>query len=837
MADPTTGEPTSASYRRASFRSRFLLIPALLFAAIWPFLLAPSSSLYVRYEDAETFFDPVGKLIRTLSPWDAAQHLGFVTGRAMMYLSVQSFVYAGLSFLGPNWLARVTGAFVLFASFAAMTFYLSILLRRHASLATIVGGFFYAVNPFTVSLVHDGYFALVTQLVVLPLALAILELGQRRGWRYAIVWVAVLFTATSFYNVPLVLIDFGAILLMYGPSLVRSLRRDRAPFVALALVAAVNAFWIVPLVVSIGFHAGGYQDSETRGDVDVTAGYGSLTNVFLLRSYPEIWSVGFDNIRECSACRFYESPSFVVAMGLLSLVAAISLYKSGRRRIFWLLIVSLLLATSTRYGNELIGLPYETILGLPLVGSAFRGAAKFQFLSAFCDAIGIAVALASVEKSMVRVASLFVATLVVGWPMISGGIIERPDPLLTPKAIHGYIASDLPNPSRVVPFPNFLTQPPSAYDRAARERRPRTGVTLILPNSEFAYYDWGLYGNDFLPTLLRVPTIERTYLPEPTTQVTQLLDRLADPAISQSEADAILSAMRVSDVVYREDAIFGRSAPIGRYGSVSRRDPPLVSVRPRRQPLPILQRAPQVVQVAGDLGAVLRYDQVMGQIGRTLDASPCPLVDPIGFVPTIGRLRGSSSFQFNGGCSIAASVVVSSRFASAVRVRSFHVLHGKCVAPSAVLPTSSIAPGVARFSLSLVPGPICLAVRAPTFEALTILAAASALTPATETESRTTWPGIDEIAAGTRASIVSYNVASDDSFVSAVVPPGAHLPQIGAKFFSNGYANGFRLPARATLYVVQVETLGFEFGLIVTMTATLALAFLWWRETRRSRLR
>ena len=832
MSDPITGESTSAS----CWRSRFLLIPALLFAAIWPFLLAPSSSLYIRYEDAETFFDPVGKLIRTLSPWDASQHLGFVTGRAMMFLSVQSFAYAALSFLGPNWLARLSGAFVLVASFAAMALYLSILLRRRASLATIVGSFFYAINPFTVSLIHDGYFALVTQLVVLPLALAILELGRRRRWRYAIVWVGALFTATSFYNVPLVLIDFGAILVMYGPSLVRSLRHDRAPLVALAMVAAVNAFWIVPLIVSIGFRAGGYQDSETRGDIDVTAGYGSLTNVFLLRSYPEIWSVGFDNIRECTACRFYESPGFVVAMGLLSLVAAISLYRSGRRRLFWLLVISLLLATGTRYGNELIGLPYETILGLPLVGSAFRGAAKFQFLSAFCDAIGIAVALASVEKSMLRVATLFVATLVVGWPMISGGIIERSVPLVTKEAIHGYVASDRPNPARVVPFPNFLTQPPSAYDRTARERRPRTGVTLILPNSDFSYYDWGLYGNDFLPTLLRSPTIERTYLPEPTAQVTQLLDRLADPAISQSEADAILSAMRVSDIVYREDALFGRSAPMGRYGSVSRLDPPLVFIHPRRQPLPMLQRAPQVVQVAGNLGDVLRYDQAMGQIGRTLDDAPCPTVDPIGFVPASGNVRRTAQFEFDAGCSAAAIVVVSSRDAPAVRVRSVRVLHGKCVGPSTPLVASTSAPGVARFSLSLVPGPICLAVRAPTFGALTILAAASVLTPASETKSTANWPGIERIAAGRSASIVSYNVASDDSFVSAIVPLGAHLPQIGAKFFANGYANGYRLPPGATLYVVQVETLGFEFGALVTTVATLALAVLWRRNTRRLRI-
>jgi len=75
-----------------------------------------------------------------------------------------------------------------------------------------------------------------------------------------------------------------------------------------------------------------------------------------------------------------------------------------------------------------------------------------------------------------------------------------------------------------------------------------------------AAYDFGAYGNDFLPPLLGKPTLSVSYLPQPNVRLDGLLKLLASTG-GGLEAGPLLRAMGIGDERARASLRFG----IGRF--------------------------------------------------------------------------------------------------------------------------------------------------------------------------------------------------------------------------------------------------------------------------------
>jgi hypothetical protein len=817
--------------RRAAFGFAALCLAAI----VWPFLIDANHLLYVRYFDAETYFDPVAKLQRTFSAWDFSQHLGAPTGRAMMYASLPSVLYAAFAFVGPNVLVRVTCIAGVAACFAAMLVYLRYAYEPRPSLAPrVCAALFFAANPYVVSLVHDGFVTLLGQYVLLPLSLAALEWGRRVNRPEVLFAVAAAFVLDSLYTVPLVAIDLAVILALQWPFVVSALR-DRRTRTGLLLLALAQAYWAMPLAAGIAAHAGVERGAETAGDVNLTSTYASLANVVLLRSNPSIWTTGPLHVRECTACGYYASPLFVLPMLALVLAALFALYRERRIRLLAICGVALVLATSVRYAGEFIGLPYELLVNVPVLDSVFRGAVKFDQVTAFAYALGIASFFRSRDAGPYPFTAktiLALATVVVTAPLWTGGIIERGPHIRDPVAIERYVDPSWPvRPPQIVAFPNFPVDIPAAYGKLHDEltQVPQDQAVLVLPNQPFAAYAWGAYGNDFVPAILGHATLEATFVPEPNVAVDAALRNFSDPAFDADSAAAFLHVLRLGTIVFRADALGATSAPLGALGSVVHTDGPLTILRAPLPPIDTNQAAARPVQVAGNQESIVRFATFAGALTRSLDTDACPATDPIGYAePT---QTDSIDAYLPTGCDDPVRLIVSVAAASDVRAALSPAQNGRCATftgPLERLP-GTVARGILTAS---VPQRVdahgtCLHVRFRgrfRYAALADDRGTIASATVRQDPARSPWPGIVLTNALPADSVRSYNVANDPAF-AGILLSGGSFAGFARAFVPYTYANGFYVPAGDVLAIVNVAVLCAQAGAVISIVALGGLGF------------
>ncbi len=816
-------------------------IGLLLVAIVWPFFIAPSKLLYIRYFDAETYFDPIGKLVRTFAPWDTAQHLGFNAARAVMYFSIQSLLYAAFGFLGPNVLVRATAVATLALTFFAARAYVRDVVPDLPWYGALLAAFFYATNPYVIGLVHDGYFPLLTQYILLPIALLACRNGERRDRPEIVVAIALLFTITSLYTVPLIAMDAVVILALHWRFIFNAIRRHRTTQVGLALVFALNFFWLVPVIIGLTFPSVAFQDNETAGDIAMTAQYGTLTSVLLLRSNPGFWTYAYGS-PECTSCHFYFTAPYIVAMLAIVTVAIHALYLRRQFRLLVILGLALALMTSTHYVGELIGTPYEILTSLPLGKSLFRGAVKFGSIAALIYTVGVAwffVEIARIPRLRRIGIAVAIAVLVSAWPLVSGGIIERGKRTSDLAELAPYsVALDEHPPKSVVEFPNFTVDIPPAYRKLSARVAdvPRDEAIFIAPNASFAAYAWGAYGNDFVSTLLHHDSLESNYLGEPNPFVGPMLADLGDPAFDPTSAAAVLRSLRIGRTIVREDALGATGPTAAAYGRVIVRDASIDIRAPRLNPIGMVERASRSIQTFGNAEGLARYAAFSGSIVRTLDPTPCPDNDPIGYA------------DFTSTNVVAVYIPTSCNRDVDVRVQ----LRGKLLRV-----TTAPARGTACLALSNVPnvryfghdGETVSTIRGRVYRGGTCLYILfrgnfeSALLSDSRVEQKTfgattlpdreRWPGVRVIDPSDRDAVVTINVPHDPTFVGFAFTRGK-ATHVVPTFVSYGYANGFRVASGERLVVVQVLTLGMQFGAVVSLLA-LAGLIAWYVRVRRNR--
>ena len=402
--------------------------------------------------------------------------------------------------------------------------------------------------------------------------------------------IPLLFIGAAMFQYPEVVIDLVFLLALRWRTIVDTLRQNGYVTAALVLFFAVNIYWVLPLLVNLHSHPSFPVLSESVADINSATRYASLSNTFLLRSYTSFWTYAY-GARECSFCGYFVAPYYPLAMVAILIASLYGLWAKQLRLLFAICLIAFILATGYRYQDELIGIPYQILMGLPIYG-LFRGAGMFLSVSIFAISIGL-IAFLEKMRDKVRTKSALlllsaIACIGVGvacFPIISGRWLERG-------------ASASPG---VVSFPNFPVKLPRAYKAAPAALNRILGtsdaVTLILPNMPFANYRWGVYGNDFLPALLGRPTLSKMYWPQPNPQVDYLLNELSENKDRAFRATA-LAGMRIGAVFIHNDTDSGRTIARN-WGHVEWENGDLSIVRPLIKTIPILETGPAAVGVWG----------------------------------------------------------------------------------------------------------------------------------------------------------------------------------------------------------------------------------------------
>jgi len=559
--------------------------------------MAPGHFLYVRYFDANTIFNPAWMLQNLVSPWTYQAHLGSTHARDLSYLSIQELISVALTPVGEDLRNRTSLVATALLLFGGFLWYARIAFADASPFIRVVAAFFYASNAWVVAFIHDGYSGLLVDYGLAPVALIIVAWARRLERPALISLVPVLFLLTGMYNLTSVIVSLIVVGVFEFRYIVKALRASPSTRYLMALAFALNIFWLIPLLYDLMLHPHPAILAESAGDIAVLTQYGGLTNTVLLRSFPSIWTHAY-NTRECTACAYYESPQYALAMLCIAAIAVWAFVKSRKWSLLIALVVSVVIATGFHYEDELIGLPYQILMNLPTF-DAFRSNVKFSALTAMLYSVGFLYA----SRFWVRprfVIGAAVVALIVAVPYVTGSFIERN----TEKH-----------------FPNFVVDLPPEYVQLKQhlDLFPENAATLMLPNMPLAAYTWGAYGNDFLTPLLGKPTIGTYYLPEPNARVDGLLWRLTRSRLP-AETAGLMRSMGIGRILVHDDVTNAKAVPAHIFGKAIARFGQVQVLVPPVAPFPQYWQAASTAPVLGVEGIAL-YGGMQGVAAVGYNAS------------------------------------------------------------------------------------------------------------------------------------------------------------------------------------------------------------------------
>lgn len=584
-----------------------------LLALTWSYFSAPGKILYIRYFEAYSFFNPGFVFTNDVGGWSSLLHLGYPTLTESSYISLLFFwLWALVKIFGVALASAIYPASIIAVMYAGFFWFSRSLFPKSPPLFLSIAGVFFCGNAYATGFIHEGYSSMLVQWALIPICLKIIDVAAARDARLIAI-IPLLFIGAAMFQYPEVAIDLMFLLALRWRTIGAILQQNGFVMAALLLFFAVNVYWMLPLLANLHSHASFPILSESSGDISAATRYASLSNTFLLRSYTSFWTYAY-GARECSFCDYLVAPYYPLAMVAILIASLYGLWAKQLRLLFVICLVAFILATGYRYQDDLIGIPYQILMGLPIYG-LFRGAGMFLSASIFAISIGL-VAFLEYMRDKVRAQSKWlllsaiacIAVVVACLPMISGRWLER-----------GTSASP-----GIVSFPNFPVTLPRAYKAAPAALNRMLGtsdaVTLILPNMPFANYRWGVYGNDFLPALLGRPTLSKMYWPQPNPQVDYLLNELS---VNKDRAfrETALAAMRIGAVLIHDDTDSGR-AITRNWGRLVWENGHLSIVRPPLKTIPILEAGPVAVRVLGAPSSSTAVRVTSGAIARPFAASP-----------------------------------------------------------------------------------------------------------------------------------------------------------------------------------------------------------------------
>lgn len=574
---------------RSSQVTRILLTCLAAAAAVWAFFSHPGAIFYNRYFEAPMIFSPGFTTASYFQGWSTAQHLGYATLTEPVYLSVVTFVIWLIHLpAGTAWTSEIYPALVQLWIFGSFLVFIRKKRPGAGYAVAVLSAFFFAVNPITAAAIHEGYSGMLVDYGLFPWTLLLVDYAERRNLPILLAALPLIYTATSMFKFPEVAINLAALAALRWNAIVRLYRA--APVAAVWTLVAffANAYWAAPVALNAFTHRSFPIQADTASEIAVTTHYSTLSNVVLGR----VFGIFESDAGLCSTCGYYEGAWFNLGMLLIVVAAFTGLIRRKRWGYLGVAIAAIIFATGYHYQDNLIGVPYQILMGLPLEG-VFRAANVFSFILFFCYAAGLADFLTTVRAGRATYIAALAAVVLAGLPAITGSLLEHGKP----------------------PAATFFVRVPNSYAgaREALDRENPRGVTLLLPNQSFAAYRWGASVQDFLPAYLRRPTISSWYWPQPSPLVQRVLDAATSAHPGSARFAALLRAMRVGAVFIHNDV--EQTAPLKprRYGRVIYRRGNVAVVIPPQSPLPAAEWASAPLTARTTVGAAVLA-------GRTGDA-------------------------------------------------------------------------------------------------------------------------------------------------------------------------------------------------------------------------
>ena len=562
--------PTSVSWSSRGWRSRIDLIVVLAVCLVVPQTWLSSGSLLAFGDFAPlSFLRPEVAAEKLYPLWSTfSEGLGgrnFTVVNAPLVFLSELLQNAGLS--GPM-TQRVMFTGLLVCQGVGIVYLLRLVWPSSSPTARIAGGLFYSFNVLALfslpGLVQMTAFALMPMLTVFMLK------GLRSG-RSIYVMLFALGSAGLAYvgaNPPLVLV-VGLASLLVSTIIHRCSGGSFRTVLwflarALPLSALVNAWWIVPLLLSLG--AGGASHIPVTPDQwNWTHVRNSVSNLFTLNTnwaWPQKIYYPYSDA--------YEGPLLQVAVFIPAVLAFGSLAvtrKRNARPASWLVFACLVMFFVGKGVHEPFGTVNAFLLTeVPGMWLLREPAAKLLPIVVLVFALLICFtvdnALRNSAESPGRLRS---------WTWRSVGAVGLALPLLAFPILTGEFAWG----ERPI-LPDARTRVPDHWYRAADAlaEEPSSGAVLLLPLDDFYAmpYTWGYYGPDSVPVeLIRRPTImggQLTYLSYDSLSADprrQLQQALVD--WDYAKVGRLLAGLGVGHVVVRGDIDYdllgrlGRSAP------------------------------------------------------------------------------------------------------------------------------------------------------------------------------------------------------------------------------------------------------------------------------------
>jgi hypothetical protein len=560
--------PTSVSWRSRGWRSRIDLIVVLAICLVVPQTWLSSGSLLAFGDFAPlSFLRPEVAAAKLYPLWSTfSEGLGgrnFTVVNAPLVFLSELLQNAALS--GPM-TQRVIFTGLLVCQGAGIVYLLRLVWPSSRPAARIAGGLFYTFNVLALfslpGLVQMTAFALMPMLTVFMLK------GLRSGRSIYVMLFAIGSAGLAYVgaNPPLVLVVGLASLLVStiihqcsGGSF-RSMLWFLAR--ALPLSALVNAWWIVPLLLSLG--AGGASHIPVTPDQwNWTHVRNSVSNLFTLNTnwaWPQKIYYPYSDA--------YEGPLLQVAVFIPAVLAFGSLAVKGKRNVrpaSWLVFACLVMFFVGKGVHEPFGTVNEFLLTeVPGMWLLREPAAKLLpivvlvFALLICFTVDNALRNSAERPDRLR-----------SWTWRSVGAVGLALPLLAFPILTGEFAWG----ERPI-LPDARTRVPDYWYRAADAlaEEPSSGAVLLLPLDDFYAmpYNWGYYGPDSVPVeLIRRPTImggQLTYLsygaasPGPREQLQQALVDWDYAKVSR-----LLDGLGVGYVLVRGDIDYDVLGRLGRW--------------------------------------------------------------------------------------------------------------------------------------------------------------------------------------------------------------------------------------------------------------------------------
>ena len=443
---------------------------------------------------------------RVFDVWSSTYDLGHVqSGQFVGYLFPLAPFYAAGDAIGvPTWLVQRLWL-VLILGFGAIgvSRLIAALWNRSDSLARLLGGLVFVLNPYVVTQMNRGTITLLAYMVAPWLMVAAHRaLLEPRRWRWPIFAGILVAAAGGGVNAAVLawVVLAPVLLIFYEVAVIGRSRRAAAAALWRTgiTVLTLSLWWIIPVTLQSKYGADFLSFTEQPASIWQTNSVSE--SLRLLGYWISYFTIGFGGSRPVvpPTVAYLFQPILVAGSFAVPLLAFAGLPRIWRKPyvpFFVLLLVGAAIAMSVGFppGKPLYRALVNAYYAVPLLQilrTTYKAAPLLSIALSFLVGAGGATLYRTLKGRPVWLqrsafGALFLAPVLFGWPLITGQAID------SGLAYRG--------------VPSYWRQATSDLDRTTQPGYR----SMILPGQQFGFYSWGGTFDPVGPSLTESPLAQR----------------------------------------------------------------------------------------------------------------------------------------------------------------------------------------------------------------------------------------------------------------------------------------------------------------------------------------